>query len=321
MGYLTLLVSGPAIAQTRDFAVASTSAFSVGVERDELAVSCPDSSWFQARIASHIGKAAPAGDFAITLTKRAEAWHAKIERWGKDRSLSPAWRMLDDRSSACAPLAEAAALTVAILATDAAERGDGAEPAGEPPLPPPHSHPVVTQKSETQPQQTGSKVWVGVGGGAAISWISPVAPVLGFGAAFDALHLREQVRLMLTTEQKFELAPGRVFVQAWLATFLSCARFRAEAFGAALCGAADVGMLRASAEGFDEGKPSTRSYEAVGLELHPSWYISDSYRVSAALGALLPLRRESFSVVDRGVAYIPPSVNWRILVFSEIGVF
>jgi hypothetical protein len=91
--------------------------------------------------------------------------------------------------------------------------------------------------------------------------------------------------------------------------------------GAALCVTADASQLRASAEGFDQGKPSTRTYGAVGLEAQPTWQISDGYRLSAAVSALLPFVRESFSVTGRGVAYEPPSINWRLLVLSEIGAF
>ena len=80
-------------------------------------------------------------------------------------------------------------------------------------------------------------------------------------------------------------------------------------------------MLRASAEGFEQAKPSIRSYEGVGLEVHPSWYVSDGLRLSSVLGALLPITRESFSVTGRGVAYLPPQINWRILLLLGIGVF
>ena len=57
------------------------------------------------------------------------------------------------------------------------------------------------------------------------------------------------------------------------------------------------------------------------MEAQPTWNVSDGYRISVVLGALLPFTRESFSVVGRGVAYVPPQLNWRILVFSEIGAF
>jgi hypothetical protein len=160
-----------------------------------------------------------------------------------------------------------------------------------------------------------------VGGGAALGFISPLAPELGFGLAMDSDEFSTGLRVMLTTQQKFALAPGHVVVQAWLATAFSCLRFAGSRLGAAVCGTFDGGMLRASADGFDDGKPSTRGYEAIGLELRPSWNLSDSYRISAVLGAMFPFRQESFSVTGRGIAFAPPPVNWRVLVFSEIGAF
>jgi hypothetical protein len=154
-----------------------------------------------------------------------------------------------------------------------------------------------------------------------MSFISPVAPVFGLGAALDVANLRAGIRFMMSAEQKFALDPGRVFVQAWLGTLNGCWHGTRGHLGAALCAAADLSLLRASAEGFDQTKPSTRTYEAIGLEVQPNWYLSDRVRISAVLGALLPFTRESFSVTDRGVAYVPPWVNLRFLLISEIGVF
>jgi len=228
--------------------------------------------------------------------------------------------VLDDRSSACEPLAEAAALTIAILADDFAQQSaPRAAPSPAPIVSAPPPRPATIAQPVEQKREL--EVWVGAGGGGAMSFISPLAPILGFSTALDSINFRQGLRVMLTTEQKFELDPGRVVVQAWLLTVLSCLRFTQASFGAALCGALDGSMLRASAEGFENGQPSTRKYAAAGLELQPAWLVSDSYRLSAALGALLPFRQESFSVTGRGVAYVPPPINWRVLVFSEIGAF
>jgi hypothetical protein len=319
------LVTTLAVVQVATAAPASgateASSFSLEIEREDAAVSCPDSDWFDARIASHAGKAGHAGTFRLTLTRRGEVWYARIQRWERNKSAIASERNLQDRSSGCAPLAEAAALTIAILADDVAQHTDEApaEPAVEAA---PAPAPVITPKGgDSAEPSRSSRVWVGAGGGLTAAWISPLAPALGFSGAVDATNLRFGLRLMMTTEQKFALAPGSVFVQAWLGTVFSCLRLTQGRFGSGLCAAADGGMLRASAEGFGQGQPSSRSYQAVGLEAQPSWNVSDGYRISMALGALLPFTRESFSVIGRGVAYVPPQLNWRILVFSEIGAF
>ena len=294
--------------------------FSVSVEKDDEAVSCPDLSWFRARIAAHAGKAGHAGNYRVTLSKRGNAWRASILREQQKSDAPAPERVLSDRSPTCQPLAEAAALTIAILADDSAQRDKPrttTEPRAEERAP--IDVTPTTYEPPTRPSST--KVWVGAGGGAALGFISALAPELGFGATLDSDDFSSGLRVMLTTEQKFALDPGHVVVQAWLATAFSCLRFAGGRLGAALCGTFDGGMLRASADGFDDGKPSSRSYEALGLELHPSWYVSNSYRISAIFGALLPFRQESFSVVGRGVAYVPPPLNWRILLFSEIGAF
>jgi hypothetical protein len=314
-----LLLGKPALAQSpSDSSAASAPSFSVAVEKDEQAVSCPELPWFSERISAHAGVAGYAGSFKLTLSRRSGTWYAKIQRWEQDRSTPVAERVLQDRSSACEPLAEAAALTIAILADDYAQR---AEPSPAPPVVPRPEPVAVAVVPSPPPVDERSEVWVGAGAGAAMSFISPLAPILGFSAALDSGSFQNGLRVMLTTEQKFALDPGHVVVQAWLLTLLSCVRFSQGRFGTAVCGALDGSMVRASAEGFEDGKSSTRKYGAAGVELQPSWNLSRRYRISAALGALLPFTRESFSVAGRGVAYVPPQLNWRIVVVSEIGAF
>ena len=179
MGCLTMLVSKLVIAQVAPTppapsTVESEPPFSVVIERDDLAVSCPDLPWFTERIASHAGKAGHAGQFKATLTKRGEAWQARIQRWEQNSSSFEAPRVLEDRSPTCEPLAEAAALTIAILADDTAQRAEPPKPVEEPPKKLPPVTPPVTPKSDGK---RGVKVWVGAGGGVAMHWIAPVAPV------------------------------------------------------------------------------------------------------------------------------------------------
>jgi hypothetical protein len=154
-----------------------------------------------------------------------------------------------------------------------------------------------------------------------LGWIAPTAPALGFSAAVESPHWRSALRLMLTTEQSFEVDPGRVIVQGWLVTLLTCARTARGQVGGALCAALDAAMLRANGQGYAEATPVTRGYGAAGLELQPTWTIAGAYRISAAFGALLPFTQESFSVSGVGVAYIPPPLNWRALLFLELGAF
>jgi hypothetical protein len=295
---------------------------SVAVEKDDVASSCPDLTWFKARIASHAGKAGQTGSFKIAFTRQNDVWNARIERQQPSSGSPGVERVLQDRSSTCEPLSEAVAVTVAILADVSAPLEEPAARDAHPsnPSSPPVA-PAAPKLDGDASSSTRTKVWVGADGGAAVSFIAPIAPVFGLGAALDYANLRAGARWMMTTEQKFALDPGRVFVQAWSGTLYSCLHGARGNFGAALCAAADVSLLRASAEGFDQAKPSMRSYEAVGLEVQPSWYVSDGIRISAVLGALLPFTRESFSVNGRGVAYVPPRGNLRFILVSEVGVF
>lgn len=320
--FLGLLLSRPAVAQPSEVAepeAAGEAPFRLAIEKAEAASGCPELPWFRARIAAHAGKQGQAGDFAVSLSRRGGVWSAKIARRAVRQRSPAAQRALQDRSPSCEPLAEAVAITIAILADEISETKP-TEPAAPAPRAPPKSVPPPRASGE-EPSHAPPRVWVGAGGGASLSWISPIAPVLGFGISAGTTFTRHGVRLMLTTEQKFELVPGRVVVQAWLGTAFSCAQLPGRRFGAALCATFDASMLRASAEGFDDGRPSSRAYEALGLEAQPSWHITGRYRLSLVLAALVPFSRESFSVEGRGVAYVPPALNYRFLIFSEIGTF
>ncbi|HVJ20937.1 MAG TPA: hypothetical protein VM686_36255 [Polyangiaceae bacterium] len=259
----------------------------------------------------------------MSLERSGDTWRARIQSWEPGREELPAAeRLLEDRSTACAPLARAVTVTIAILAEDQAAQEVAPAPSQNPAAPAEPAPPAAKAKPVPVKQaEPDLGVWIAAGGGATAGWISPVAPAFTLGVALDSKLLRQAVRVMLTTEQNFDLYPGRVVVQAWLASMLSCLRLAHDENGAAFCAAFDAGMLSGRAEGFAESTPSTRSYEAVGLELQASSQISKRVRLSAALAGLVPFTRESFSVTGRGFAYVPPSLNSRLLMFIEIGAF
>lgn len=297
--------------------------FELHVQKDELAARCPDEAWFAERVAAHTGGAATAGRFEIVLTKQDAAWHARIVRW-EAPDAAPAERTLHDASAACEPLAEAVALTVALLADDAVARVEPPPPPIEPiePIVVVEPPPVSTAAPQRDaPEARGVELWLGAGAGGAVAFIAPVAPLLGAGLALDAGHFRAGMRVMLATEQAFELEPGRVMVHGWLGTLLGCFASTPRTAGIALCAALDGGLLHGSATGFEREDPSTRLYAAAGVEAQPSLYLGRGLRLTAVLGAGLPLYRESFSVTGRGVAYRPPVVNLRALIAIEVALF
>ncbi len=292
----------------------------VDLERDAVAASCPDLPWFQAEIARHLHGAKASGHFAIELSRPASDWQAVIRIEPRADGVGSSTRVLNDRSTSCEPLSQAAAITIAILAEDHAQQqqAQGPSPAvTAPPATPPTPHTPAGPAKTERPLS----LWVGGGGGVTIGWIAPTAPALGFSAALESRHWRSALRLMLTTEQSFDIDPGRVIVQGWLVTLLTCARASSGQFGGALCAALDAAMLRAGGQGYAEATPATRGYGAVGLELQPTWTLAGRYRISAAFGGLLPFTQESFSVSGVGVAYIPPPLNWRALMLLELGAF
>lgn len=329
-GILTLSLQTLAAAQPSDAAPSAAESttlpasieanLQVELERDPSATSCPDLPWFQAEIASHLHGAKASGDFAIELSKPAGYWQAIIQIRAHADGAAPTTRALNDRSASCEPLSQAAAITIAILAEDHAQQPQAQAPSAALAEAPAPKQPALAPASPRSGERALS-LWVGGGGGLTIGWIAPTAPALGFNAALESPHWRSALRLMLTTEQTFDVDPGRVIVQGWLVTLLTCARATSGQLGGALCAALDAAMLRASGQGYAEATPATRGYGAVGLELQPSWTLAGRYRISAAFGGMLPFTQQSFSVSGVGVAYIPPPLNWRTLLLLELGAF
>lgn len=311
-GCLTLLLTKPTLAQ-----IAATSVeepLRLQVEKSEAARACPSAEWFEARVLAHTPATGIAGNYSIDLSRtEQQRWRARIVRLAADGS-TLAERVLEDSGPSCVPLAEASALTVAILADSTASTVQLAPPP-EPKPEPPRPAPVVVPAEE--PPLRG---FAGVGAGLSTGMIAPLAPMFGIGLGLDTRYLSPGFRLMMTTKQHFDLGPGSATVQAWIASASVCLHPALSRLSPALCATADAGVLHGSAEGFDDVRPSSRPHEAFGLEARGTWY-ADGYRLSASLGGALPVSRESFSVAGLGTAYVPPALSFQAQLFCEIGIF
>lgn len=311
-GCLTLLLTKPTLAQLA--ASSEPLPLQLQVEKSESARVCPSDSWFEARVLAHAPSTGIAGNYSIDLSRTEQRWRARIVRLAADGS-ALAERVLEDSGPSCEPLAEASALTVAILADSTASTVQLApppEPKPEPPRPAP-----VAAPARGAPALRG---FAGAGAGLSSGMIAPLAPLFGVGLGLDTRYLSPGFRLMMTTKQHFDLGPGRVAVQAWVASASVCVHPALSRLSPALCATADAGVLQGSAEGFDEARPSSRPHEAFGLEARGTWY-ADGYRLSASLGGALPMSRESFSVAGLGTAYVPPALSFQAQLFCEIGIF
>lgn len=289
-------------------------ALRVQVEKSEAARACPSESWFMARVLSHSPATGIAGNYRIELSRTEQRWRAKITRLGADGSVL-AERVLEDSGASCAPLAEASALTVAILADSTASSVQLA------PQPEPQPEPRRPPAPPAPPEPRALRGFAGVGAGLSSGMIAPLAPLFGVGLGLDTRYFSPGFRLMMTTKQRFDLGPGSTTVQAWMASAAVCVHPAPSRLQPALCATADAGVLHGSAEGFDEVRPSSRPHEAFGVEARATFYASDGYRLSASLGGALPVSRESFSVAGLPAAYVPPPISVQAQLFCEIGIF
>lgn len=300
-----LLESGAASAQT------NPKGFSLQVERQQGAETCPALAWFSEQVALHTPSGQLMGSFLVRLSRSDRDYRAEIQLAGSARTVR---RVIEDSGPSCEPLARAVALTLAMLAESTAREVAASQSS------------AGTERSPGSTTATGRatqpmRMWVAAGAGATGGWISPAAAAFGAGFALETERLRLSLRALLTSEQHFALPPGEIAVQGWLISLQACPRIARGRLEFALCGVFDAGLLRASAQGFEAAAPNRRAYAALGIEAMPGLLVLEGVRAAMHAGLLLPVQRESFSVTGRGRAYLPPAVNWRIMLLTELRVF
>ena len=85
-----------------------------------------------------------------------------------------------------------------------------------------------------------------------------------------------------------------------------------------LCAKLLVGALRAEASGYSEDAQRTRPWFAIGPEAYVDRSLSAWLRCRAAVGAIVPLHAEAFSVAGAGSAYATPVLGGLASLSLEI---
>lgn len=281
----------------------------LSVTRSADAVGCPDAR--ELKLATEALLEAPISSerplIHVAFERHGPGFVATLRRADSDH----AGRKLRDRHGECAPLAQAVVTTLALMLETRADEPALPTPEPEPvppapePVPPP---PRPTPASAPSPYEFA----LGLEGGAGYGVLGGWSPLLGGQLAFGGGALRVRLGALYLPPQRTELGPGSVEVGLIAISTRACLRWldlsTLDLYG---CSGVFGGVLRGRARGYTRDFERSRPWLALPLEVFAAAPLgSERSALSARLGAtaLVPARRETFSVEGLGPAVEPERV-------------
>ncbi len=287
------------------------------VRRSASAGSCPDVRGLAAAVSHLTAKVtldpdvtdAADGRIEVEFSRGPSRFRAHLRATG----LRSGVRVLVHDGVDCAPLAEATAISLAVL-LDPEWRPP--EPAPTLPPPPPVPAPKDAPNEPAVPPPPAEATASGWGlrahatAGAAIGVLRSAAPVLGVGVAVDPIPaLSFSGGAALIPAQSLPLAPGHVDVALAggeaAACVLPLGSARARVGG---CASAVLAVVSASGVGYFRNGSTSRPWLAFGGHAYAHGEMVGPLGWTARAGALAPTTTEAFGVDGAGVAYAPPRV-------------
>ncbi|XXY18807.1 hypothetical protein WME88_04035 [Sorangium sp. So ce216] len=302
------------------------------------AESCPDAARLIERVEQLRGRpeTGTSGVYLVSFTRGPDGLRASIRSGGDARELR-------DRSGSrsCAALEQATAVTLALLLdSDAREpslqepeadaRGEPSPAAGAPapaagaPAPAPGAPaPSPAAPAETppaRPEPTGAgggeqedgapsrgrgatRLTLAAGAAGLFGVVRPFAPVLSGELGIGGARFRATVGALWLVPQTLEHGPGELREALLGGSVRGC--FAAAGSGALrfdVCSGLHAGRLKVVASGYTRNGVAEKAWLAVPLELSLA-SLAGPFGFDVGVAALLPLRRNDFSVDGVGVAY------------------
>jgi hypothetical protein len=291
---------------TLDVNARAQGAEALSVEREVGAEDCPDVDTLSARIANIRGRAgsSSSASYSISFSHTADTYTAVIRSGPNGESQ----RVLEGHGLSCAALAQATAVTLALLFDSESENATPPKP--EPPPPPktpdPLSEPVPVEKPARR-VRIDSTVSLGVAG--LVGVLRPVSPAFIGDLGLHVARFRVGLGVLWSPTQSYTLEPGTVHESLLAGTARTCfALAQNDGLSLDLCSGLFVGVMTAQADGFTTNERRVRPWLAVPLELSLAqlsgpvgWELS-----GAALGSLV---HHDFEVDNIGVVYRSPRVG------------
>lgn len=279
----------------------------ITVDRSERASDCPDSSALTQRVNAIAGSSAltvaPAPETRLRLhveiTAGDAGYAAEIRATGSRRGV----RRIADIGRDCGGLADALAVTLAIIIDD--ERAEPAEP-----VPAPGPPPVFPRAPSPQPPPE-PLVWRPyVTAAATVGVLEKTAFGPALGVALDIGRVIAGVDGFWLPARSFQLSPGESDISLLGSTAYACWNVPATSrlwLGA--CAHFSAGRLTGSAAGYSQNRSAARPWFAPGLGAMGGGPISGALEWFAQGRLFVPLHRERFVIENVGVVHETPPLG------------
>ncbi|WP_437653992.1 hypothetical protein [Sorangium sp. So ce1182] len=324
-----LLVGCCAVLATSGIASAQTEPY-LSVTRGDGAEGCPDAARLIERVEQLRGRpeTGASGAYHVGFTRGADGFRASIRSGGGAR-------VLRDRGPSCAALEQATAVTLVLLldsdarassppepdagARDEPARAPGAPalspgaPAEVPPAPPgPTGGGGGAQEDEgaaPSPERGATRLTLAAGAAGLFGVVRPFAPALSAELGVGGARFRATLGALWLVPQTLEHGPGELREALLGGAVRTCfAAAGSEALRFEVCSGLHAGRLKVVASGYTRNDVAETAWLAVPLEVSLASLAGPlGFDVGAA--ALVPLRRNDFSVDGVGVAYRSPPVG------------
>jgi len=286
------------------------------VLRTPGAESCPDAAALLDDVARIRHAAVPDDQpaYRVTFTREPSSLRAEIVR--EDTS---SHRVLTDAAADCGALAQATAVTLALL-FDA----QSAAPPAPQPTPAVHE-PVPVQVPVHAPARPSDRLRssLALGPGALLGVTRPVTPAFLIELDLRSTFLRATLAAVYAPPLSRDFAAGEVRESLAGGALHACVAPLREprsvpAWRIDLCAGALLGALHASATGFDDNGASTRFWSALAIDARVSRTPSP-LGAELALSLLIPVRRQDFRIDNAGVAYASSPVALLVTLRGAVG--
>jgi hypothetical protein len=306
---------------TLDVNARAQGAEALSVERGVGAEDCPDVDTLSTRVANirgHAG-ASSSASYSVSFSHTADTYTAVIRSGPNGESQ----RVLEGHGAACAALAQATAVTLALLFDSGPEGAPPPKPEPPPPPPPPPKTPdPLSEPVPVEEPRRAARIdsTVSLGAAGLVGVLRPVSPAVIGELGLHVARFRVGLGALWSPMQSFTLDPGAVHESLLAGTARTCfALTHSDGLSFDLCSGLFVGVMTAQADGFTRNDRRVRPWLAVPLELSLAqlsgpvgWELS-----GAALGSLV---HHDFEVDNIGVVYRSPRVG-AMLSLRAVGLW
>jgi hypothetical protein len=265
---------------------------------------CPDAAGLTARIEEIRKSPVPADQppYVLTFARDDHGVYAQITS-----VQTGAERVLTDTSSACAALAQATAITLALLfdADARASAEPAAPPQSSPPAAPEALPPVVSPPPLTPPRDRAEmhRFIISYEAGALTGVVAPVSATFGLELGYAYGAWRASLGMLYPLWQPHELGSGSVLLSFTGSSLTGCfAPWRHRLWRLDACTGLVWASVEGKARGFGEVDKSARGWLTPALEARFG-LLPDRFGAELRAALLIPTTRHDFAVEGAGLAY------------------